>query len=98
MEKKINRPASQANDVNLDDLPDELRTQLRGCRTTGVAKFLYQWANDHGESFTIDDALIALFQSKNKIIKRSAFSSHLYRMVSNGQLEKIDNGIFKIKK
>lgn len=93
---KIMRPASQANNVDRNDLPGELVKQLsRGKRLSPLNDEILEWAESHGETFVLDDVLIAFYQMKSEIYKKGPMAARLHKLATIGNLKKVGPGVFK---
>ncbi len=96
VQNKTVRPASQTGNIDIKQLPHELVEQLSSVdRSTLINDEILDWAQDHGEVFNTDDALIALWQIKEKVYEKKSIAARLHKMAYAGQLIKPAPGRFK---
>lgn len=96
VQNKTVRPASQTGNIDIKQLPNELVEQLSTVdRSTPLNEEILDWAQNHGEVFSTDDALIALWQMKEQIHRKQPIAARLHKMATSGQLIKTAPGRFK---
>ena len=85
------------NTANLDDLPQELKNELKKKNlNSGDEKILSLFSEKN--ELSIDEILIALYRKYKIVQKRTWVSNRLFVLSKAGQVGKIKKGRYKINK
>lgn len=71
---------------NLNDLPDELKSQLQIAKTDALEQFIIASLKRLDGVANLDELLVDLFRTTQKVYQRQYVSNKLYRMSKAGQV------------
>lgn len=86
---------------NIEDLPEELKSELQACKTDALEDQIIHVINDLYKGMAnIDEILVGLYRKFKSMQKRPFLISRLYRMMRSGVIFSVKKkkGVYTTKK
>jgi len=83
---------------NLNDLPEELRSQLVAAKRDELEEQILQALRELDGVANIDEVLVAIYRATGKVRKRNYVANKLYRMAREGLVESVPKrkGVYRL--
>lgn len=84
------------NLLSREDLPQEVLDQLEPKKET-VRQSILNVIREINKPMTIDDCIVALYNARGKVLKRTAMTRHLQVLFEEGRICRPERATYKIK-